>query len=223
MVTNATWNDFWLNEGFTVYFEQRIMEKIYGKDYEEMQTKLGMGELKKTIARLTDEGKAEDTHLYLKLEGRNPDDGLTDVAYEKGRFFLQTVEAAVGRKTFDAFLKKYFTENAFGQMSTVRFIERLKAELLTTPELQEQVRINDWIYGPGIPDNVPPTNSSELERVEVAISAFNSGEKKAAELDTAGFTTHHWLYFLRGLQDMNTERWQIWIPHSTLPALEILK
>jgi aminopeptidase N len=26
LVTNATWNDFWLNEGFTTYFERRIVE-----------------------------------------------------------------------------------------------------------------------------------------------------------------------------------------------------
>src|SRR5699024_10192983 len=33
LVTNATWDDFWLNEGFTVYFERRITEAEYGKDY----------------------------------------------------------------------------------------------------------------------------------------------------------------------------------------------
>src|SRR6185436_14049891 len=31
LVTNATWNDFWLNEGFTVYFERRIMEEVSGR------------------------------------------------------------------------------------------------------------------------------------------------------------------------------------------------
>ena len=36
LVTNATWDDFWLNEGFTVYFEKRICEKVYGKDYSQM-------------------------------------------------------------------------------------------------------------------------------------------------------------------------------------------
>ncbi|MBR9859959.1 M1 family metallopeptidase [bacterium] len=204
LVTNETWNDFWLNEGFTVYFEQRIMEKIYGKDYEEMQTKLGMGELKKTIARLKEEGKPEDTHLYLELEGRNPDDGLTDVAYEKGRFFLQTVESVVGRAEFDKFLKDYFTNNKFQQMNTEKFIALLKEKLLTTPELQEAVRIEDWIYGPGIPDNVPPTESSELERVGNAVAAYNAGEVKAADIDTAGYTTHHWLYFLRGLENLDS-------------------
>ena len=205
LVTNETWNDFWLNEGFTVYFEQRIMEKIYGKAYEEMQTKLGMGELKKTIARLTNDGKEADTHLFLKLEGRNPDDGLTDVAYEKGRFFLQTVEQAVGRTAFDEFLKNYFKENAFKPMNTERFIDYLESKLLVSQELKDQVRLQEWIYGPGIPDNVPETPSTELDRVESAIVSFNEGSA-ASELDTAGFTTHHWLYFLRGLKNLDLSK-----------------
>lgn len=206
LVTNETWNDFWLNEGFTVYFEQRIMEKIYGKAYEEMQTKLGMGELKKTIERLTADGKVKDTHLYLELEGRNPDDGLTDVAYEKGRFFLQTIESVVGRAEFDKFLKAYFTENAFKQMNTERFISYLNERLLTTKELQDQVRAKEWIYGPGIPDNVPATPSAELDRVDSAISNYLSGAVKAADIDTSGYTTHHWLYFLRGLDSVSKEQ-----------------
>jgi leukotriene A-4 hydrolase/aminopeptidase len=206
LVTNETWNDFWLNEGFTVYFEQRIMEKIYGMDYSEMQTKLGMGELKETIHRLTEEGNAKETHLYLELEGRNPDDGLTDVAYEKGRFFLQTVEAAVGREAMDEFLKNYFTENAFKPMNTERFIAYLNAHVLTTPELQAQVNADAWIYGPGLPENAPNPESTELDKVGSEIAAFNEGSKKASDLDTTNWTTHHWLYFLRGLQDMDIEK-----------------
>ncbi len=206
LVTNETWNDFWLNEGFTVYFEQRIMEKIFGSDYEKMLTKLGMGDLEHTIERLTADGAADDTRLYLNLEGRDPDDGLTDVAYEKGRFFLQTVEATVGRERFDAFLKQYFTENAFKPMTTEKFIDYLKAHLLTDQEEYDKVLVDDWIYGPGLPSNAPVPFSTELDRVELAIAKFSNGRMTAEELDTAGYTTHHWLYFLRGLKNMNADK-----------------
>lgn len=200
LVTNETWNDFWLNEGFTVYFEQRIMEKIYGKAYEEMQTKLGMGELKHTIARLTEKGKAEDTHLYLDLDGRNPDDGLTDVAYEKGRFFLQTIEREVGREKFDAFLKQYFKENAFKPMSTKRFEEYLDAHLLKGDSaLYAAIQPKAWIYGPGLPESAPHPESEELVKVEQQTDGFVDGGK-ASNIDTTGWTTHHWLYFLRGMK-----------------------
>ncbi|MDG2455298.1 MAG: M1 family metallopeptidase [Bacteroidia bacterium] len=205
LVTNETWNDFWLNEGFTVYFEQRIMEKIFGKPYEDMLTKLGMGDLERTLAELQAEGKEEDTHLYLNLDGRDPDDGLTDVAYEKGRFFLQTAEVIVGRERFDAFLKKYFTENKFKTMDTEGFINYLNTHLLSTDE-QNRLNANDWIYGPGLPDNAPTPNSTELDRVETVIAKFNSNRIKAADINTEGYTTHHWLYFLRGLKDVNLEK-----------------
>ncbi|MBT8326181.1 MAG: M1 family metallopeptidase [Bacteroidia bacterium] len=202
LVTNETWNDFWLNEGFTVYFEQRIMEKVYGSEYEKMLTKLGMGDLEHTIKKLNKKGKPEETHLYLNLDGRDPDDGLTDVAYEKGRFFLQTVEATVGRERFDKFLKQYFTTNAFKPMNTKRFIGYLKDNLLQDPEELKKVRIDEWVYGPGIPSNVPEIYSQELDRVELAISQFNNKRKTASELNTANYTTHHWLYFLRGLKNL---------------------
>ncbi len=205
LVTNETWNDFWLNEGFTVYFEQRIMEKIFGKPYEEILTKLGMGDLERTLKELEAEGKEEDTHLYLKLDGRDPDDGLTDVAYEKGRFFLQTVEEIVGRERFDVFLKKYFTENKFKTMDTEGFLDYLNTHLLSTEE-QSALQANEWIYGPGLPDNAPSPYSTELDRVEMAIAKFNNGRIDASEIDATGYTTHHWLYFLRGLKNLNTER-----------------
>lgn len=203
LVTNETWNDFWLNEGFTVYFEQRIMEKIFGKPYEEMLTKLGMGELEATLKNLINEGNSEDTHLYLDLDGRNPDDGLTDVAYEKGRFFLQKLESLVGRERFDLFLKNYFEENKFKPMNTERFIANLNEHLLT-PEEEQAVNINAWVYGPGLPDNALIPYSEELDRVESSIAQYNNNQIKAEEIDISGYTTHHWLYFLRGLKNLDS-------------------
>lgn len=203
LVTNETWNDFWLNEGFTVYFEQRIMEKIFGKPYEEMLTKLGMGELEATLKNLINEGNSEDTHLYLDMDGRNPDDGLTDVAYEKGRFFLQKLESVVGRERFDLFLKNYFEENKFKPMNTERFIANLNEHLLT-PEEEQAVNINAWVYGPGLPDNALIPYSEELDRVESSIAQYNNNQIKAEEIDISGYTTHHWLYFLRGLKNLDS-------------------
>jgi aminopeptidase N len=205
LVTNETWNDFWLNEGFTVYFEQRIMEKIFGKPYEEMLTKLGMGDLERTLEDLQAEGKEADTHLYLDLDGRDPDDGLTDVAYEKGRFFLQTVESIVGRERFDSFLLTYFTVNKFKPMNTERFINYLDDHLLT-PEESVSLGADAWIYGPGLPDNCPEPSSVELDRVESAVAKFNNRLSSARDINTDGYTTHHWLYFLRGLKNLDLDK-----------------
>ncbi|MEP7263247.1 MAG: M1 family metallopeptidase [Bacteroidota bacterium] len=199
LVTNATWNDFWLNEGFTVYFETRIMEKLYGKPYADMLTVLSKGELLHTIDVMGKDNA--DTKLFLDLKGRDPDEGVSDIAYEKGRFFLTTIEKEVGRERWDAFVKKYFHEHAFQSITTEKFLAYLDKELIKgNADLKNKLRVNDWVYGPGLPDNCVEVTSDELAKATGEADAFING-KKPSELNTKDFTTHHWLQFLRQLPD----------------------
>lgn len=198
LVTNATWNDFWLNEGFTVYFETRIMEKIYGKDYADMLTLLSLGELKETIHKMGENSR--ETHLYADLDNRDPDDGVSDIAYEKGRFFLTAIEAAVGRERWDAFLNQYFNTFAFQSMDTKRFLAYLDQELIKGDEsLKKQINVNAWVYGPGLPANCPVITSGELEKAGQAAAGFLGGMDPSS-VDTKSWTTHHWIYFLRSMK-----------------------
>lgn len=197
LVTNATWDDFWLNEGFTVYFERRIMEKIYGRELSEMMASLALGELKNTIADFGD--TSADTHLKLDLTGRDPDDGVSDIAYEKGYFFLRNIEEAVGMEKWDAFVKKYFSTYSFKTMNTEDFLVYLDEQLLHgDAALKEKLQIDKWVYGPGLPANCPTPKSGEFDKVMAQVTAFTNG-KKAAELDTKSWMTQHWQYFLRNL------------------------
>jgi len=177
LVTNATWNDFWLNEGFTVYFEQRIMESLYGKAKAEMLATLARQDLNATLADLP----AEDTHLKLALENRNPDDGMNDIAYNKGYFFLRTIEEKIGREKFDAFLKNYFQSHAFGVMTTEGFIDILTTELLTK-EQADAIGIDEWIYSAGLPANTAVVQSAELEKVDELRLKWEGDEIKNSDL-----------------------------------------
>lgn len=199
LVTNATWNDFWLNEGFTTYFEHRIMEKLYGRTYAEMLAVLTLKDLHAVVDEL---GAAHpDTKLKLDLVNRDPDDGMTDIAYDKGYFFLRLCEETVGRERWDAFLKKYFDENAFHSMTTEKFIAYLQKDLIGNDKsLRETINYNEWIYGVGIPSNCPQPASEEFAKVSAQLNAFLNGTP-APQLDTKDWTTHHWLYFLRNLPD----------------------
>lgn len=199
LVTNATWNDFWLNEGFTVYFERRIMEALYGKDYAEMLAQLGYQDLKETVEGYLEKGQDKDTHLKLDLDGRNPDDGMSDIAYEKGYFFLRLVENTVGREKFDAFLKDYFQSNAFKVMTTEVFVNHLKNNLLDSATYKE-INADKWIYGAGLPDNLPVPNSNKFEMVNAQIDAWKTGTP-AKKLTTADWTSHEWLHFVRNLPE----------------------
>lgn len=197
LVTNATWNDFWLNEGFTTYFTQRIMEEVYGREYSEMLALLSMQDLQAQVDALG--ATSPDTHLFLELEGRDPDEGMTDIAYEKGYHFIRMIEETVGRAKLDAFLRQYFDRFAFRSMTTRDFLAYLDRELLAgDPSLRARLRIDEWVYGPGIPSNAPRPQSPAFAQVEAQLERFTAGTAPAS-LATAQWTTHEWLHFLRNL------------------------
>ena len=199
LVTNATWNDFWLNEGFTVYFERRIMEHLYGREYADMLQVLGRAALDHTIAEI---GEANpDTHLRLNLAGRDPDEGLTEIAYEKGCSLLLTLEALVGRPRLDAFIKEYFARFSFQAMDTDTFLAYLRSSLLDPePGLEARLQLADWVDGPSLPTNVPAVASRRFAAVDQALGQLQRGAAPGAlVLGTAEWSSHEWVYFLHGL------------------------
>lgn len=204
LVTNATWDDFWLNEGFTVYLEQRIMEALRGKEYADMLALLGRQDLKSTI----DDLPAEDTHLHLSLAGRDPDEGMTDIAYEKGRFFLRMIEEQVGRERFDTFLQNWFESHAFQSVTTAQFVDYLEENLIAgDKELAEKLQVEAWVYGPGLPQNAPRVESRAFTEVAAQMASWLSGRARIADLEANDWTTHEWLHFLRGLpEDLDAEQ-----------------
>ena len=174
LVTNATWNDFWLNEGVTTYFEHRIGESLYGLKEEEMQTVLSRTKLANLITALGD--TSTDTHLKLNLTGRNPDDALTAIPYDKGFAFLQTIEQAVGRIKFDQFLRNYFDTHAFQSHTTEQFLEALNRDLFKNDtSMLQKIMINEWVYNGGIPSNIPVVTSQKFKMVDTVISNFRNG------------------------------------------------
>ena len=198
LVTNSNWNDFWINEGFTTYFERRIMESLYGKEYADMLAVLGRQDLQAVVDELG--ADSPDTHLVLNLAGRDPDDGMNDIAYEKGALLLRTIEEAVGRQRFDAFLRNWFDSNAFQSVDHSRFLAALQEMLKDRPQVAEQLRIQAWLNGPGVPANETKVQSTAFAKVDQQLQAFAQGTA-AGQLQTQGWSTHHWLHFLRNLPD----------------------
>jgi hypothetical protein len=202
LVTNATWNDFWLNEGFTVYFELRIMEALYGPERMAMLEVLGRREVEDEIAGLG--AASADTHLRLALQGRNPDDGMTTVPYDKGAALLRLIEATVGRPALDAWLRSWFSRRAFTSATTDDFIADLRANLLHgDAALEAKLNLPAWIDGPGIPANATHPTAAGFDRVDEAARRFANGAA-AATLDTRSWVTQQWLRFLGALPEKLT-------------------
>jgi aminopeptidase N len=208
LVTNRTWNDTWMNEGFTVYFERRISEAMNGKDYADMLWELGYQDLEAAVEEFGKDSRM--TWLKGNLKGADAEEALNDVPYEKGSLFLLLLERSVGRERWDAFLKQYFAAHAFQSITTEAFLQYLDKNLLKGDSaLYHKVNVPAWVYGPGIPSNVPRPDHVRFSKVDSAREAFLRGHAPAT-LATAEWTTHEWLHFLRkmpkslSLEQMNS-------------------
>jgi len=201
LVTNATWNDIWMNEGFTVYIERRITEAMTDKSYVDMLWELGYQDLEEEVHNFGKDS-LHDTYLKLQLDGRDPDEGLSDIPYEKGSLFLWLIERNVGRPAFDAFLKDYFASHAFKSITTEQFLTYLRANLIKgDAALEKKLDIQAWVYGPGIPANCPRADSARFSKVNQERTRFLNGSARPEQLAYKSWTTNEWLQFLRKMPD----------------------
>ncbi len=199
LVTNSSWRDSWLNEGFTSYVENRVMEALYGEGRANMEQALDMESLKAGIASAK---SAELTHLKMPENLAHPDDAFTQVAYIKGANFLFFLEDRYGRDQFDPFLKQYFDTYAFKSVTTEDFLDYLQKHLgAKYPDKVSQKEIDAWVYGPGLPDTARQVKSSAFDNVSQLQAKWLSGEIKAKDIPTGNWSTHEWLHFLKTLPD----------------------
>jgi leukotriene A-4 hydrolase/aminopeptidase len=202
LVTNSTWNDFWLNEGFTTYFERRIVEDVYGKDEAGMQELLGYSGLQELIKEM---GKTNpDTKLKGNYEGRDPDEGVSDIAYEKGYSFLRTIEDAVGRKKFDIFLNEYFNAHAFRSVTSEVFLNDLETKLLNGDKvLKDKIDPNLWVYQPGLPSNSPAVGSVKFKALDTLLVKW-AALANADVFKSAKLSSNESLYLISHLPENTT-------------------
>jgi leukotriene-A4 hydrolase len=202
-VTNATWRDLWLNEGFTTYLTYRIMEMVYGEDRYNMEAVLGYQDLQADINSLT----PDDQILAIDLRGRNPDDVFSNIPYEKGALFLREIEQKIGRDNFDKFLLSYFEYFSFKSITTDEFIAYLDDTLLSQyADKLDKARINAWIFEPGIPEGAPVPESDAFVNVDNAREQWLAGNNRANMIQTQEWTVHQWLYFLNNMPDVLNEK-----------------
>jgi leukotriene-A4 hydrolase len=193
LVTNATWSDFWLNEGYTVYIERRILEELYGPRRAEMEAALGYQDLQEELKSLP----PADQILHVNLAGRDPDDSVTSIPYEKGALFLRQIESAFGREKFDAYLKEYFGHFAFESITTAQSLDYLRSHMLAPADT------NEWVFQPGLPASARVPTSEAFAAVDLQLADWLRGKK----IDTSQWSTQEWLHFLRGLpRDLGAAR-----------------
>ncbi|NOR88862.1 MAG: M1 family peptidase [Anaerolineales bacterium] len=170
LVTNATWEHAWLNEGWTTYAEKRISEVLYGVDHIQITNYIQRNQMFEVMERVITDPKY--TCLRTHLEGVSPDEGFTLVTYAKGYTFLLMVEQAVGREAFDEFIHKYINAFSFQSLTTEEFIDFMRAEL---PSVFDLVNVQEWLYEPGFPESAPEIHSRQVAEVDVVNEKYRQG------------------------------------------------
>jgi len=198
LVTNATWRDGWLNEGFTTYFERRIMEAVYGKPRAEMEWGIGLMSLQRTLAELAP-ADAWRGVLAPDLAQHRTEEG-SSVAYEKGALLLYQLERHCGRVELDRFLRGWFDTHAFTSVTTPELVRALDDDLFRrgTCRLDADF-LHRWIDEPGLPVDALVAQSSAFDAIDAQRERWVQGATATSRLDTQRWTVQEWLRFLEGM------------------------
>jgi aminopeptidase N len=188
LVSNASAEHFWLNEGFTVYAERRIVEALHGAEMAALQAALGRHDLDEALARFADQPELQ--RLHTRLKGIDPDEALSDVPYEKGFLFLRTIEEQVGREAFDRFLRAYLQEHRFRSITSDDFVRTLEREL---PGTFDKVDGHAWLEAGGVPANAPEPQSTRLDAVRAL------GSRAPDDELARRFSPTEWELYLDGI------------------------
>ena len=197
LVTNSSWKDIWLNEGFTTYVQGRIVEALYGEELAQMERQIDQDGVKADMARMA----PQDQLLVLPpLAGRDPDEALSEVAYTKGAWFLQFLEQRVGRAKFDPFLRGWFDDHAFQSTDSETFVAYLRKNLLeANPGAVREEELDAWLNKPGIPAFAQPAQSRTFSSVDTARIAWRGSSQLPNPQVTSQWGTQAWVRFLEGM------------------------
>jgi len=204
LVTNATWRDGWLNEGWTSYLEHRLMQVIYGEARADEENLLSYRELLIDFTSYSPEMQA----LAPTLEQGDPDDFQGIIHYHKGNLFLQYLENAFGRDVFDSFVNKYFSDFAFGTINSEQFLNYLDDKLLSTfPGKVTREQAEQWLYGPGLPKEAVIPTSRNLDTAAEMAALWSRGEIDIADIPSADWSPQAMRHFINSLDnDLSTEK-----------------
>jgi leukotriene-A4 hydrolase len=198
LVTQDSWDDIWLNEGFTSYVENRIVEAVYGTEFAVMETAIKQHA---TVVKLDPLTPAELAVELPGLHHRSEYHGKTSTGPLKGSWFLAWLEQRFTREVFDPFLRGYFDRFAFRSINTDDFVEHLREHLVAAhPGVVTEAELAAWLYEPGIPGFAERAVSARFQVVDEARGLWlSTGElPHGAER----WTTQEWLRFLDAAPDV---------------------
>ncbi|KAL3442134.1 leukotriene A-4 hydrolase [Aspergillus insuetus] len=196
LVTSASWEHFWLNEGWTVYLERRILAAIHGEKYRHFSAIIGWKALRDSVERYGEDH--EFTKLVPTLKGEDPDDAFSSVPYEKGFTFLFFLEKLVGKEKFDKFIPHYFTKFKGKSLDSYEFKSTILDFFSSDAEaskLLQELDWDGWFYRPGLPPK-PEFDTSLADIVYELAHKWKAQSFQPRLDDIKGLTANQIVVFL---------------------------
>jgi len=208
LVTNADMDHFWLNEGFTVWAERRLLEALHGEEAAVLGWAIGENALQESLARFG--ASSPLTCLRMSLAGTDPDDAFSSVPYEKGARFVHLLERTAGRSRFDGFMRDYIARFRFTSITTEEFLAFLEERL---PGLAAKVGAREWLYEPGLPSNAPIFRSPRTQALVELAHGFAGGARPTSA-DAASWSPAETLVYLQNLPRALERDDCAWLDHA---------
>lgn len=164
LVTNCSWEHFWLNEGWTVYLERRILGKLHGNATRDFSAIIGWTDLENSIAAMGPSAERWSMLVHNLRDGSDPDDAFSTVPYEKGSTLLYHIETLIGQEKFDKFIPHYFHTFRYKSLDTYQFIDCLYSFFSDSKSVLDTIDWESWLYKPGMPPVKPDFDTSMVDQ-----------------------------------------------------------
>ena len=191
LVSPASWEHFWLNEGWTTYLERRIQAAVHGEPHRSFSAIIGWKALSDSIEQFG--ADSDFTKLIIDLKGKDPDDAFSSVPYEKGFIFLYYLENLIGIEKWDSFIPHYFKTWARKSLDSYEFKTTLLDYFASDPEASKLLNDLDWdkwFYSPGFPPK-PDFDTSLVDVCYDLAAKWKSISNSSSNAKTTSDSPHH--------------------------------
>jgi leukotriene-A4 hydrolase len=174
LITNATWEHFWLNEGWTTWFQRKIMAKIHKNPaFLDFDAIGGFQALEESCKTMPDEFSS----LVAVLGDLDPDDYYSSVPYEKGFNLLLSLERRVGSAVFEDFFQAYVKKFAYKTLTSDQFRDFVM-EYFADNDAVSDFDWEVWYHQPGMPPETPIFDRSLAEASETLAAVWLAVDQK---------------------------------------------
>ncbi|KAI0421359.1 leukotriene A-4 hydrolase [Xylaria grammica] len=206
LVGCASWEHFWLNEGWTTYLERRIGAAIHGAPQFDFSAIIGWKALEDSVALFG--ADHEFTKLIINHKGVDPEDAFSTVPYEKGFHFLYYLDRLVGREHFDKFIPHYFKTWARKSLDSFEFKQTFLDffENYGNDEIKGKITQIPWeerFYTPGLPPK-PEFNTAYVDSCLALAEKWKQADYQPSSKDIESFTANQILVFLQAVQNFSS-------------------